>query len=109
MAKFTNKAHLSYNRIATNYNTVNGEILEVITTIKTSVMDDYVRGDDVTYVISIANSSVTAFTVLTVTDDLGQYTLGALTLYPLEYVAGSIRYYQNGVLQAAPTVVEGTV
>ena len=70
-------------------------------------MDDYVRGDDVTYVISIANSSGTAFTGLTVTDDLGKYTLGALTLYPLEYVTGSIRYYQNGVLQAAPTVVAG--
>lgn len=38
------------------------------------------------------------------TDDLGAYTLDTQTLYPLEYVGGSVRYYQNGVLQTVPTV-----
>ena len=40
-------------------------------------------------------------------DDLGGYTFNGATVYPLSYTAGSVRYYRNGVLQAAPAVTAG--
>jgi uncharacterized repeat protein (TIGR01451 family) len=107
MATFTNQATLSYNNNVTNSNIATGELLEVLSATKTAVMADYVANDDVTYIISIVNSGTTDYTGLTVTDNLGEYPFGLGFLYPLEYVAGSIRYYENGVLQAAPTVAGG--
>lgn len=107
MAVFTNFATLSYNGGTTESNTVTGELLETLTMTKTAVMDDYTPKDDVTYVISLVNSGSTAVTGLTVTDDLGGYTFGTDTLYPLAYTDGSIRYYVNGVLQTAPAVTAG--
>ncbi len=55
----------------------------------------------------MVNSSSTALTNLTLTDDLGGYTFDNETLYPLRYADGSIRYYVNGTLQTAPTVTAG--
>ena len=107
MATFTNFATLSYNGGTTNSNTVTGEILETLSATKTAVLDTYSARDTVTYVISLVNSGVTPITGLTVTDDLGGYPFGAGTVYPLSYVAGSIRYYVNGVLQPAPAVTAG--
>lgn len=107
MAQFTNQAQLSYNGAVVNSNVAVGEILEVLSASKTAVMNDYTRNDDVTYVISVVNSGTSPVTGLTVTDDLGGYAFGAETLYPLEYVEGSVRLYINGVLQAAPTVTAG--
>lgn len=107
MATFTNYATLSYTGGMTNSNTVTGELLEVLSASKVAVSDEYTAKCSVTYVISIINSGATAFTSLSVSDDLGAYTLGTDTLYPLEYTAGSMRYYVNGVLQAAPTVTAG--
>ena len=107
MAQFTNQAQLSYNDSVTNSNIAVGELLEVLSASKTAVMDDYVRNDDITYIISIVNSGATPFTGLTVTDDLGAYTFNETTLVPLTYVDGSARYYVNGILQSAPTVESG--
>ena len=107
MAQFINQAQLSYNGAVVNSNIAVGEILEVLSASKTAVLDDYTRNDDVTYVISVVNSGTTPITGLTVTDDLGGYAFGAETLYPLEYVAGSVRAYINGVLQPAPVVSAG--
>ena len=107
MARFTNYATLSYNGGTTDSNTVTGELLATLSMTKTAVMDDYTQKDDVTYVISLVNGGTTAVTGLTVTDDLGGYTLGENTVYPLAYTAGSVRYYQNGVLQAAPAATAG--
>lgn len=107
MAQFTNQAQLSYNGSVVNSNIAVGEILEVLSASKTAVMDDYTRNDDVTYVISVVNSSTSPVTGLTVTDDLGGYAFGENTLYPLSYVNGSVRMYINGVLQLAPTVTAG--
>lgn len=104
MATFTNQATLSYNNTVTNSNIVTGEILEVLTLTKTAVVPQYDDNGTVTYVININNSGAAAFTGLTVTDDLGGYPFGtpAVTLYPLDYVAGSLRYFINGVLQTSP-------
>lgn len=107
MAQFTNQAQLSYNNAIINSNVAVGEILEVLSATKTAIMDDYTRGDDVTYVISALNSGATAVTGLTVTDNLGAYPFGAQTLYPLSYVDGSVHLYINGVLQPDPTVTAG--
>ena len=108
MATFTNQATLSYNDTITNSNIVTGELLEVLTLTKTAVVPQYDGNGTVTYVININNSGTTAFTGLTLTDDLGGYPFGdpEVTLYPLDYTAGSLRYFINGTLQAAPAVTE---
>ena len=107
MATFTNQATLSYNGIVANSNTVTGELLETLTASKTAVRAQYSPGDDLTYVITLVNSGATALNELTVSDNLGAYTLGQSTYTPLTYAAGSIRYYVNGVLQTAPAVTAG--
>ena len=104
MATFFNQATLSYNDNVTNSNIVTGEIVEVLSAVKTAVVDTYEAGDSITYVISIVNTGAAPFNNLTVTDNLGTYTSGELSLTPLTYVAGSVKYYVNGVLLAAPTV-----
>lgn len=107
MAIFTNKATLSYNGGSVDSNVVTGELLDVLSITKTAVIDEYSLGDTVTYVVALRNIGTTALTGLTLTDDLGGYTFGAGTLYPLTYVPGSVTYYTNGVLQPAPVVVAG--
>lgn len=107
MATFTNQATLSFNGNITNSNIITGELQEVISATKTAVMNNYNAGDDITYVISIVNSGTTAYTGLTVTDNLGAYSYNTGTLVPLTYTAGSVSYYINGVLQTAPTVAAG--
>ena len=47
------------------------------------------------------------FSGVTVTDDLGGFAVGTETVYPLEYNAGSLLYFQDGVLQADPDVTAG--
>lgn len=107
MAQFTNQAQLTYNGITVNSNIAVGEIIEVLSVTKTALGDTYGRDDGVTYVISIVNSGTTAFTGLTVTDDLGAYGLGDDTLYPLSYTEGTARLFINGQLQADPEVLVG--
>lgn len=109
MPTFSNQAQLSYNGITTNSNIAYGQIVEVITASKTALSDAYASGDRITYIFSIVNSGTTAFTDLTVNDNLGAYsfttdTPETITLYPLTYVPNSIQLLINGTLQAAPTV-----
>ena len=115
MATFTNQAVLSYNGITTNSNIATGEIVEVLSATKEALSTEYEADDTVTYVISLINSGSTPFTNLTLTDNLGEYTLSGGTstvpgprVSPLTYVPDSIRYYQNGVQQPAPAVTSGT-
>jgi len=107
MAQFTNQAQLSYNNSVINSNVAVGEILEVLSATKTAVMNDYTRGDDVTYVISLVNSGSSAVTGISISDNLGAYSFNEETLYPLTYVEGSAHLYINGVLQPAPAVTAG--
>ena len=104
MAQFFNQATLSYNAGSTTSNVTVGELLETLSASKTALPATYGAGDIVTYAVSIVNAGTTPFTNLTVTDDLGAFTEGTLTLIPLDYLAGSARLYVNGVLQAAPAV-----
>ena len=107
MAAFYNTATLSYRDTSTNSNTVEGQLVKVLSAEKTAVLPTYGSTDTITYVISIRNSGTVAYTDLTVTDDLGEYDFGEQTRVPLTYVAGSVRYYSNGTLQSAPTVTGG--
>lgn len=108
MATFYNQATLSYNGNVTGSNITTGEIVGVISANKNATTDSYNSNGNVTYVVNIINSSNTDFTNLTVTDNLGEYTTEAFPagLVPLNYIAGSISYYVNGVKQADPTVSE---
>ena len=76
---------------------------------KTALSDTYTSGDRITYIFSIVNSGTTAFSDLTVTDNLGAYsfttdTPETITLYPLTYIPNSMQLLINGTLQPAPTV-----
>lgn len=86
MAVFTNQATLTYNGNVINSNITTGEILEVLSATKTAVVETYSQDSEITYVIQILNSGTTAFTGLTITDDLGSYAFGTTTLVPLYYV-----------------------
>lgn len=105
MAQFTNQAQLRYGNSIANSNIAVGELLEVLSASKTAVRKTYGQNDTVTYIITIVNSGTTAFNGLTVTDNLGTYTFGTETLTPLTYMADSVKYYVNGVLQSTPVVV----
>lgn len=107
MAQFTNQAQLSYNNATINSNVAVGEVLEVLSADKTAVTTTYTPGGDVTYVISAVNAGATPVGGITVSDNLGAYTFGGATLYPLTYKDGSVRLFINGVLQEAPTAVAG--
>ncbi len=111
MATFTNQATLTYGGGSVTSNTVTGQIVQALTAEKTAVSASYRVGDTVSYVIQLRNSGASALTGLTVTDNLGAYSFtptsgAAVTLTPLTYRAGTVRYFQNGVLQAAPTVTQ---
>ena len=49
----------------------------------------------------------TAFTGVTLVDDLGEYDFGERELTPLTYIPGTIKYYADGVLQTTPAVTAG--
>ncbi len=107
MATFFNQATLSYNGNVVNSNIVSGEVLAVLSATKTAIGNGYGENDEITYVINIINSGNTAYTGLTLTDDLGAYDTTGTDLTPLEYIDGSLRYFVNGVAATTPTVTAG--
>ena len=105
MATFYNQATLSYRGRLTNSNVTSGELRDTITLTKTALSSSYNTASNIVYVVNINNSGTT--TVVSIEDDLGSYTVGANTVYPLDYVQGSARIFVNGVEGTAPTVVAG--
>ena len=103
MASCTNQAHRSYNGRSVASNVVTGQMLSPLTLTKTAVVDTYAPTDTVTYVITIVNCGATAYTDLTLTDDLGAYAAGGQTVYPLSYTPDSAAWFINGTRQADPT------
>ena len=106
MATFYNQATLSYNGTVASSNITAGEILEVLSASKTAVPDNYSRGSDNVFVVSIVNTGSSCYNGLTVTDDLGEYSFGEAggAAVPMTYKEGSLIYYVNGVQQPAPVV-----
>ena len=107
MAIFSNQATLTYNGQSTNSNVAYGEILDVLAVTKTPVESSYSAGETITYTVALRNTGGNALNGLTITDDLGGYSFGTTTVYPLTYVDGSVLYYVDGVLQPAPAVTAG--
>lgn len=103
MPSFTNQATLSYRGNVTISNIVSGELVAVLSVSKTALTETYGADDIVTYVVNLVNSGTTAYSGLSLTDDLGTYTYDAGTLVPLTYVEGSLRYFINGAQQTTPT------
>lgn len=75
MATFTNVATLSYNGTVVNSNVTTGEIQQTLAATKHSLATTYKQGDTLTYIVNIVNTGNTAFTNLTLTDNLGGYTV----------------------------------
>jgi hypothetical protein len=108
MATFTNQAQLAYNNTVINSNVAVGEVLGELAVTKTAIGSTYGRNDDIAYAISITNSSAAPLENVTVTDNLGAYTVGTETVYPLNYVDGTARLFINGVSTAGLVVTPGT-
>ncbi len=106
MATFTNQATLIYNGRATSSNVTTGELLNGVTIVKEAISSDYTSSGNVVYLVTLTNSGG-AVTNATLTDDLGAYTTTGGTLYPLNYVTDSLRYYQNGAVATGATAVGG--
>ena len=101
---FTNVATLNYNGGQIQSNIAVGMIEGILHVTKYAVNETYAAGDTLTYVVSIVNNSDEAINGLTVSDDLGAYAFETSTVQPLTYVAQSLQYYLDGVLQPDPAV-----
>lgn len=73
MATFTNVATLSYNGTVVNSNVTTGEIQQMLSATKYALSETYSPDSDITYIVNIVNNGSTAFTNLTLTDNLGAY------------------------------------
>lgn len=104
MAIFTNQAVLSYRNGSVSSNVVTGELVQVLSATKNALLENYVAGDVVTYVVTLFNAGTAPLNNVTVTDDLGAYPFGTGEVTPLTYVTGSVAYYLDGVLQPQPAV-----
>ncbi len=99
MAQFFNQAKLSYNGITTTSNLATGEVVSNLEMTKTSVEKTYEQNSEIRYVITIQNKTNTAYTALTLQDDLGTYEFNGTQLTPMKFVDGTIQYYVNGASQ----------
>ena len=104
MATFFNQATLTYAGGVANSNIVSGELVESLSANKSATTSVYAPGEDLTYLVNILNASNGTLTGLTLTDDLGAYTVGTQVYVPLTYIDGSARYFVNGVPAPAPVV-----
>jgi len=104
MAVFVNQATLTYSGGTVNSNIATGEIVEVLTASKTAVTETYAQGSEITYAINIINTANTAISGVSVTDNLGTYTTGGAEVQPLDYVAGSVKVFADGILQTGINV-----
>ena len=109
MANFYNQANLSFGGRITSSNITEGDVVTRVTLTKTAVTTDYGVGDSIVYAINLVNADDTAKNGIILTDNLGAFNpTGNLEVIPLDYVDGSILYYQNGVIQPAPNVEAGS-
>ena len=109
MAQITNQANLTFNYgNATGSaisNIATATLLDPLSAEKTSLGDTFRADDTITYVISVQNNGNNTVSGITVTDDLGAYTVGGIRVTPLTY-GNAAALYINGVFSSAIT---GTV
>ncbi len=100
MATITNQATVTYSyggtSAAASSNVAVTTLTEPITASKTSLGSTYTEGDEITYILSVTNGSAGAVSDITVSDNLGTYTLDTVTVTPLRYI-GPAYLYINGV------------
>lgn len=109
MATFYNQATLSYGDNVTNSNITEGEVIGGSVLVKTAFSQNYGKNDGITYAVTITNSGASALNGLTLTDNLGAYTVGEgpTSVIPLTYVEGSLYYYLDGIATAVPVAAGG--
>ena len=107
MAVFSNQATLSYTGGNINSNIASGEITEALSATKTAVSASYSPDGTVSYAVSIVNAGTSDATGVSLTDDLGAALFEGQTVYPLQYVDGSLLFFLDGVQGPAPTVAGG--
>ena len=107
MATFFNQASISFGGYVTNSNITVGEVLDTLSVTKSVISSGYGQNGGTVYAVSLVNSGTTPISTISISDDLGAYTEGELTLVPFDYVAGSVKLYINGIQVAAPTVTAG--
>lgn len=96
----TNQARLNYlvndqpGSVLSNIATAT--LNEPLTVDKNSVESTYRQDDELTFVVSFVNSGRTTLNDVTVTDDLGTYTISGVEVTPLTFAAPAL-YYVNGV------------
>lgn len=104
MATITNQATLTYNNIVVNSNVARGEVVDVLTGTKNSILSSYTNGEKLTFIVSLINSGNMPLSNITITDNLGKCNLNENEYTPLSYVDNSTIYYVNGIKQATPTI-----
>ena len=77
-------------------NIATATLLDPLAADKRATGETYRAGDTVTYVLSVQNNGTTTLTGVTLTDDLGSYTVGGGTVTPLTY-AGDALLYVDGL------------
>ena len=107
MATFYNQASINLGGAVTNSNITVGEITAGLTLTKIAATSEYGAGEGITYVVSVVNSGLNEYNGVTLTDNLGRFTVGAQEITPLTYVDGSVILYLDGVVQPAPAVTVG--
>ncbi len=108
MATFFNQASLSYNGQITNSNITEGEVIGALSIEKIALNTTYSEGDTVVYLVTLQNTSASALTDVSVSDDLGAFDFAGTTYVPLTYVDGSVMAYLDGVATTPPTATAGT-
>lgn len=111
--QITNQATLTYqygtSTASAASNIATATLQDPLTLTKSALDSGYRAGEDVTYILTAANTSTNALTNLTLTDNLGAYTPagGTAQAVPLTYT-GPAQLYINGVLSGTltPTVSE---
>lgn len=102
----TNRASVNYNfgtsTASAVSNTTSTTLNGALNIQKTALSDNYRIGQDITYIISIENNGTTAAEDITVTDDLGTYTLGGNEYTPLTFL-GNAQLFINGVFYSVLT------
>ena len=105
----TNQASIAYrynNQSASAVSNIASAVLnDTLSVEKVSLESVYRPGDEITYVITVKNGGSSALAGVSVTDDLGAYTVGGTTVTPLTYTGPAI-VFVDGVFSGniTPTV-----
>lgn len=73
-------------------NIATATLLDPLAADKRAIGETYRAGDTVTYVLSVQNNGTTTLNGVTLTDNLGSYTVGGNTVTPLTYAGGALLY-----------------